>query len=302
MSQADSLSVVIPVFNASSRLAGLCRALAALDPQPQEFIFCNDGSQDATLAELEKIQSTGIAGTPVVVVSQPNSGPAVARNAGIKAANADWIAFTDDDCEPSPGWLRAYKLAIQSQPGLVCAFGRVEATGTKTFLSHYVENFGEGHQTANALYRRETLVQLGGFDTRFRTPYLEDTELFMRTSELGRVDYVDAALVYHPVRSSTLWAKARRVRMYRNDYLVYQKHHQLYRSRHRGLGPTGYLLYYVMLKHGLATLWGSRGLLIRQPREFGVILTTLVLERILLAAWLFRWICLENLASQRPGS
>ena len=41
-------------------------------------------------------------------------GPAAARNAGWQAAQANIIAFTDDDCLPSPGWLSAGVAAIQA--------------------------------------------------------------------------------------------------------------------------------------------------------------------------------------------
>ena len=46
-------------------------------------------------------------------------GPAPARNAGWRAARGRWIAFTDDDCEATPGWLETALARGRGQPGAV---------------------------------------------------------------------------------------------------------------------------------------------------------------------------------------
>src|SRR5262245_656513 len=41
------------------------------------------------------------------LIERKSGGPARARNAGVKHSNGALLAFTDDDCEPAPGWLAA---------------------------------------------------------------------------------------------------------------------------------------------------------------------------------------------------
>ncbi len=48
----------------------------------------------------------------VRVIRQDNKGPAAARNAGIASARGAFLAFTDDDCVPEPGWLAALVEAL----------------------------------------------------------------------------------------------------------------------------------------------------------------------------------------------
>ena len=167
MSPPTPISVVIPLYNASARLPALFSALEALDPQPLEFVFVDDGSTDSTCAELQAWKGVS---TPVSVARQSNRGPAAARNRGVRFAVAPWIAFTDDDCLPCSDWLGAFWRVAEATDDLRMAFGCVLARGTKGFFYHYIENPGDGHQTANAFYLRSALMEINGFDERFRDP------------------------------------------------------------------------------------------------------------------------------------
>ena len=41
-------------------------------------------------------------------IRQANQGPAAARNTGVRASNGRQLAFTDDDCAPTPTWTRRW--------------------------------------------------------------------------------------------------------------------------------------------------------------------------------------------------
>src|SRR5512133_2543872 len=96
------VSVIIPAYNN----AGLLPAcLGALQTQAglafgvdYEVILVDDGSQDATVEVGRKFGAR--------VISQPNAGPAAARNTGVRASCAPIVAFTDADCVPEPEWLQ----------------------------------------------------------------------------------------------------------------------------------------------------------------------------------------------------
>ena len=59
------------------------------------------------------------------LVRQANSGPGAARNHGAQQASGRYLAFTDDDCQPDPGWLRQMAAALEGSSGAIC--------GGKTF-------------------------------------------------------------------------------------------------------------------------------------------------------------------------
>jgi GT2 family glycosyltransferase len=52
----------------------------------------------------------------VRVLSEPRPGISAARNRGLKAAGGEIIAFTDDDVEVEPGWLRALGRRFAEEP------------------------------------------------------------------------------------------------------------------------------------------------------------------------------------------
>ena len=99
------VSVVIPTYNRVRRLEWVLRALAeqTVDPLDFEVVVVSDGSTDGS----ESVVLGLTMPYKLTVVSQPNSGPAVARNTGVSRAAGELIVFLDDDVVPSPGPDRA---------------------------------------------------------------------------------------------------------------------------------------------------------------------------------------------------
>jgi glycosyltransferase involved in cell wall biosynthesis len=94
------LSVIVCSHNGASTIARTLDSLAQQTLDDVEVIVIDDGSTDGT---------AGIAAAHGVAVHSlfPSAGLAGARNAGIRAARAPLIAFTDDDCEVDADWARA---------------------------------------------------------------------------------------------------------------------------------------------------------------------------------------------------
>jgi len=93
------VSVVVPTRDRPDRLA-VC--LAALERQTQpdlEIVVVDDASRDA--AAVAAVVATA---PRARLVRGAGRGPAAARNAGVRAARAPVVCFTDDDCEPVPNW------------------------------------------------------------------------------------------------------------------------------------------------------------------------------------------------------
>ena len=91
------ISVVIPMYNASK---SIIKALDSIKFQTYkadyQVLIINDGSKD----DSEAIVNQYILDNPrmnITLISQENSGVSKARNAGLKLAKGDYIAFLDSD-------------------------------------------------------------------------------------------------------------------------------------------------------------------------------------------------------------
>src|SRR5713101_5201711 len=108
-------SVIVPVFEAPDEHVFSCIwALLNQDYPSDEYevIVVDDGSKTRKISEqVFRLFSTKT--DRLVLVSIRHGGTAVARNAGLKIATGDFVAFTDIDCIPSVDWLRQCVVGLQ---------------------------------------------------------------------------------------------------------------------------------------------------------------------------------------------
>lgn len=158
------------------------------------------------------------------IVHCPTPGAYAARNAGIREATGDILAFTDVDCVPAPDWVREGVDAIQRCKGRSVIGGEVRflQTERQTAVERYqrltgfmqeenINNAGFA-TTANVFVTRATLAQIGLFDERLFSA--GDLEWSRRAARLGHaVMFSPSAVVYTLPRSSLMAAirQARRV-------------------------------------------------------------------------------------------
>jgi GT2 family glycosyltransferase len=143
-----------------------------------------------------------------------NQGPAAARNAGMRRASHDLVAFTDNDCVVAPNWARRmYQYMRDASPRTAGVGGRVLALGDDVFSRYYTYHkildplMDHGRWlyvvTANAAFRRSVLKEVGGFDADIRVPGGEDPGLCFKVLERGyRLEYDANAVVFHEYRPS----------------------------------------------------------------------------------------------------
>jgi glycosyltransferase involved in cell wall biosynthesis len=243
MSDTPRLSVVIPTYQRPELLARCLGAVLvqSLDPAAYEVVVVDDGHDEATRRLVEGLRAGR--GAPVLRYLRPaqGRGPAVARNAGWRAARAPVVAFTDDDTIPDPRWLEEGERALGDR---IAICGRVVVPPlAEPPTDHELMTRGLASAefvTANAFVRRAALVQVGGFDERFRRAWREDSDLQFRLQALGEVARADAATVLHPVRPERWGVCLRQQRNTYFDALLYKKHPQLYRQRIRPVPPWDY--------------------------------------------------------------
>ena len=196
------ISVVVPTYRRAQGLPALIDAFEAqtLSKDDFEVIVADDASLDETAAVLDDLAARARV-TLRVVRNAQNGGPASARNLGWRASEAPIVAFTDDDCLPSPQWLEA-GLAAFTSAGIVQ--GRTlpdpaarEGAWAKTLR---IERFSNLYESCNMFYGREILDAVGGFDESIRVPFGEDTALGWEARRRGaQAAFAPDAIVYHSV-------------------------------------------------------------------------------------------------------
>ena len=109
---APRIVVVIPVRDRPLLVLRAVKSVATQLPPPAQVIVVDDGSEPPVEPE-SLIQGAHVEGAQVDVrlVRVPHGGVSSARNAGVAAADADWITFLDSDDEAAPGWLAAIAAA-----------------------------------------------------------------------------------------------------------------------------------------------------------------------------------------------
>jgi hyaluronan synthase len=101
-----SVAVVMPAFNEQDAIAESIRSLLDLDyPEAKlDVVVVNDGSTDGTLAEIESVATVN---PRVRVIDFPeNRGKRAAMAAGIRATDAEMVAFVDSDSMLEPDAMR----------------------------------------------------------------------------------------------------------------------------------------------------------------------------------------------------
>ena len=218
---------MIPAYQAEEFIADGLRSVLEQDPQPAEIVVIDDGSTDRTA---EIVRSFGPA---VRLVSKPNGGEASARNAGLREATTEWVAFMDADDQFLPGRLAAVAARLRTGPDADLL------TSNAHFLFPYGIDgqcyrddwtFARSDQRREILERnfvfshtvvkRERLLALGGFDESIR--YATDWAMWLvLILNGGVVDLIDEPLSLYRVHPGSLSANT--LAMARGFVLVMQK-------------------------------------------------------------------------------
>lgn len=175
------ISVIVPVYNGAAFIEDAIGSIRAQQYDPLEIIIVDDGSTDDIAAVIARLPRD------VRYSRQENSGPAAARNRGIKDASGELFAFLDvDDLWPE-GNLRILSDVIAGDPDLDVVHGRGQLTRYRgdAGVGEYLGNPGESFSgyIGAGLYRRRAFEKVGLFDAELQ--FGEDTDWFNRAAECG---------------------------------------------------------------------------------------------------------------------
>jgi GT2 family glycosyltransferase len=206
---APLLSVIIPTFARRHLIGGCLGALRAQRTQRGRFevIVVDDGGPEP----LDDVVAPFRADLDLTLLRQANGGPGAARNAGASVARGRWLAFTDDDCRPDPGWVDGLLARFERDPDRILGGRTVnaladnaEAETSQIILEMVYAFYDEDPDDARFFASNNLAVpaaafrQIGGFDERSFRVGSEDRELCDRWRHSGRgMAYAPEALIRH---------------------------------------------------------------------------------------------------------
>ncbi len=204
-------SVVVCTYNGARTIAQCLQSLQRLRYPDYEVIVVDDGSTDDT--------PNIIAEYPFVrVISQQNEGLSAARNAGLRAATGEIVAYTDDDCFVDPDWLTMMiaqleharledsRVAGLGGPNLTPDDGPTAAavSAAPGQPTHILESdqVAEHIPGCNMAFWRESLLSVNGFDPQYRAAG-DDVDICWRLQSAGMwLTFSPSAFVWHHRRAT----------------------------------------------------------------------------------------------------
>jgi GT2 family glycosyltransferase len=216
-----AVSVVIPNWNGRRWLDACLAALAAGELAPAEVIVVDNGSRDGSVSHLRTAHPA------VTVLALPaNTGFAHAATAGLRAAAHPLVALLNTDVVVAADWLARMAAALSADPGaasVACKMlslqdpSLVYDAGDILRRDGVCEQRGRFHRDIGrwdapgsvfgacagaALYRRDAVLALGGFDERYFA-YLEDVDLALALALAGWTCRYEPAVARHAGEASS---------------------------------------------------------------------------------------------------
>ena len=269
MGASVKIAVVIVNWNGADCLPECLRSVAGQERRPDRVIVVDNGSGDGSLDQALR-QFPGV--EPIRLGT--NIGFAAANNVALRAcSDCDWVALLNADAFPAPSWLAALAAAAERNPGYAAFASQLRSATHGDFLDgcgdvYHVSGLAwrAGHGTplptprspcdvfsacaAAALYRREALMEIGGFDERYFC-YFEDVDVGFRLRLRGYgCLYVPDAVARHVGSASS--GKG-------SDFSTYHGHRNLVWTFFKNMPPTLLAVYLPqhLLLNVLSVLWFS---------------------------------------------
>lgn len=197
-------SVIIPAYNSENTIE---KALDSLRNQTKpelirEVIVINDGSADATADKVEQYKKRESCNLNIILYNQQNAGVAAARNAGIRMATADYLAFLDSDDCWVPEKLEMQEKVLKKNPRIDLLCGGMEEGPLKILFhkDHVLHHLSLKEYctksvifTSTVVIRRSRVKDAGYFDESMQ--YCEDMNYYQRFFEWDQVYYLPEKLV-----------------------------------------------------------------------------------------------------------
>jgi len=203
------ISVIIPTYNRALMVKRAIESVLAQSYENFEIIVADDGSTDDTKEALSGYINSG----KIKYIFQDNAGPGAARNAGIKHAKGELVAFLDSDDEWVPDKLEKQIRTFEARGENMAIFSNVEyinenneKTGElfskarpyegKIVKRLLADNFVA---TSSVIAPKSLIIKAGGFATNRKLFTIgEDHLLWLKIADKTEFYFVNELLVkYH---------------------------------------------------------------------------------------------------------
>lgn len=209
--EADmSVSVVIPTFNREKTIRRCIDSIVNQTYPAFEIIVVDDGSEDRTLDILQSEYKD-----VVKIVKQVHKGAQAARNAGILAANGEYIAFLDSDDEWLPNTLELQIEALKKDiNAVVCGNGYIQREWEKGIPKVYKN----GTKKATNICSRR-ILKMNGKSGYVYKDILKSSFCLFSTLVTSKKNLIDIQLLDEDVLSYQEWDTA--IRLAKNCNFIY---------------------------------------------------------------------------------
>lgn len=188
----DLVSIIVPVFNTGKLLFDTVQSILSQTYQNIEIILIDDGSNDQTRAICDQLSSSN---EKIRCIHKENGGICSARNAGMKTARGQYIAFCDHDDKMMPNCIEVAMKATQSNNADVVRFRRIQqfVDDKKTESSSYKEF--EPYQYTNRswdnYYKTTKCCGYGVWAGIYKKEFLSENNIFFDESvKYGYEDHI----------------------------------------------------------------------------------------------------------------
>lgn len=209
------VSAVIPAYNAERWISDTIESVLDQDYSPVEIVVVDDGSTDKTAEIAESF------GQNVQVLRKSNGGTASARNAGIRKAAGEYVAFLDADDLWKPKKLK-HQVHLLEKSGRKWAYSDTEIIDVKPDRKVYrlsertslpkgdiLRWLFDGNWVyfppSSVIVHRSIFSTVGIFDESPRRRISEDWDFWLQVAEKYPVAYLDEPVTIvrrHPYKKT----------------------------------------------------------------------------------------------------
>ncbi|CAM2860556.1 glycosyltransferase family 2 protein [Campylobacter hyointestinalis] len=199
-------SVIIPTYNRQKEIDISIKSVLAQTFNDFELIVVDNGSTDNTKSVVEKYINID---SRVKYIWQENTGsPAGSRNTGIKNAIGQWVAFLDSDDYWYGNKLESVFNIIKKHQDIIAVshYEDKMIDGKHNSILYHGDDLdnnnmyyqllfkGNNLSTSAMVVRKDKLIEVGCFDERMDYFAVEDYDLWMRLSKLGKFYFIKEIL------------------------------------------------------------------------------------------------------------
>lgn len=208
--EKGKITVIIPVYNVENYLERCLKSILYNTYTNLEIICVNDGSTDNSKKILEDYSKRD---KRIIVINKKNNGVSSARNAGIKIATGEYIAFVDSDDWIHEKYFEYLIRGIDTADLVICNYIRSYKSGSvETDDAYRVQSISPIDVLKNKelksyvwgkLFRHQLVDEIRFSESEKLEDSLYNMDVLLNNKNL-KINHVDVPLYYYFVRAGSL--------------------------------------------------------------------------------------------------